>query len=203
MATLAETSVLKDECKSWGSAITAHIYTINRLGFHLYLSYVSCPCWQVGRAVAVAALDVTESNPWSRLTLSEHCSLHGVRDWVRRYLRSLRGGPRLPRNPSLRTMNKNGSVLEGWIEAGGLNGCQIGLPVTDGSWLCVCVHVRVCVCVCVYVCMCVCVCVCVCMCACVCVCVYARTTCTRVHELTCSGFLLLSSWPCLVLFLIL
>ena len=64
----------------------------------------------MGRAVALAALDMTESNPWSRLTMSEHCSVHGVRDWVRRYLRSLRGGPRLPRNASLRSMNRNGLV---------------------------------------------------------------------------------------------
>ncbi|XP_070195539.1 cytosolic carboxypeptidase-like protein 5 isoform X3 [Littorina saxatilis] len=63
----------------------------------------------VGRSVAMSALDMTESNPWSRLTMSEHCSLYGVRDWLRRYLRSLRGGPRLPRNPSLRSMNKNGN----------------------------------------------------------------------------------------------
>ncbi|XP_076440086.1 cytosolic carboxypeptidase-like protein 5 isoform X2 [Babylonia areolata] len=64
---------------------------------------------EVGRAVATAALDMIDSNPWSRLSHSEHCSVHGVRDWVRRYLRSIRGGPRLPRNPSLRTMNKNGN----------------------------------------------------------------------------------------------
>nr|KAG5703891.1 hypothetical protein BaRGS_008150 [Batillaria attramentaria] len=63
----------------------------------------------VGKAVAIAALDLNEVNPWSRLTLSEHCSLFGIKDWVRRYLRSMRGGPRLPRNPSIRSMNRNGN----------------------------------------------------------------------------------------------
>ncbi|CAH1772928.1 unnamed protein product [Owenia fusiformis] len=54
---------------------------------------------EVGRACAVAVLDMTETNPWSRLTLCEHSCLHGVREWVRRYIRSLRGQPRsLPRN---------------------------------------------------------------------------------------------------------
>ncbi|XP_025109190.1 cytosolic carboxypeptidase-like protein 5 isoform X2 [Pomacea canaliculata] len=64
---------------------------------------------EVGRAVAVAVLDMRDTNPWSRVSLSEYNSIHGLRDWVRRYLRSLRGGPRIPRNPSLKSMNKNGN----------------------------------------------------------------------------------------------
>ncbi|XP_064605569.1 cytosolic carboxypeptidase-like protein 5 isoform X2 [Liolophura sinensis] len=54
----------------------------------------------VGKALAVAALDIRDANPWSRVTLSEHSSLQGVRDAVRRYLRGIRGGPRFPRNPT-------------------------------------------------------------------------------------------------------
>ncbi|XP_060078160.1 cytosolic carboxypeptidase-like protein 5 [Ylistrum balloti] len=55
---------------------------------------------EVGRALSIAALDYTDTNPWSRLTLSEMNSIHGVRESVKRYLRSMRGGPRIPRNPS-------------------------------------------------------------------------------------------------------
>ena len=49
---------------------------------------------QVGKAMAIAGLDMTETNPWSRLTNSEHTSLHGLKEWVRRYIRGLRGLPR-------------------------------------------------------------------------------------------------------------
>ena len=55
---------------------------------------------EVGKALAIAAVDMTETNPWSRVTLSEHCSKHSLKEWVRRYLRSMRGGPRMPRNMS-------------------------------------------------------------------------------------------------------
>lgn len=36
----------------------------------------------VGRALAVAALDFTDSNPWSRLASTEYNSVHGIRGWV-------------------------------------------------------------------------------------------------------------------------
>ena len=43
---------------------------------------------QVGRAVAISALDMINANPWSRLPTSEHGCLEGVRNWVYRHIRS-------------------------------------------------------------------------------------------------------------------
>lgn len=43
---------------------------------------------QVGRAVAVAALDMEQSNPWSRLVLSEHSSLVNLRASVLKHVRN-------------------------------------------------------------------------------------------------------------------
>ena len=68
--------------------------------------------FQVGRAVAVAAIDFIDHNPWSRLILSEHNSLQGVKDSVRRYLRSIRGGPRIPRNPTKPVSRSNRYLKE-------------------------------------------------------------------------------------------
>ena len=62
---------------------------------------------QVGKALCVAALDMTETNPWSRLVLSEHNSLYGIRDSVRRYLRGLRGLPKGPVNRTQPVPMKN------------------------------------------------------------------------------------------------
>ncbi|CAL1538199.1 unnamed protein product [Lymnaea stagnalis] len=59
----------------------------------------------VGKAVAIAALDLLNMNPWSRVTLTEHNNLFGVRESVRRYLRGLRGLPRGPRNLPLKFLN--------------------------------------------------------------------------------------------------
>lgn len=53
--------------------------------------------WQVGRALAVAALDMAECNPWPRIVLSEHSSLSNLRAWMLKHVRSTRGaggGPR-------------------------------------------------------------------------------------------------------------
>ncbi|XP_069706642.1 cytosolic carboxypeptidase-like protein 5 isoform X2 [Phaenicophaeus curvirostris] len=52
---------------------------------------------QVGRAMAVAALDMAECNPWPRIVLSEHSSLGNLRAWMLKHVRSTRGaggGPR-------------------------------------------------------------------------------------------------------------
>ncbi|XP_057679243.1 cytosolic carboxypeptidase-like protein 5 isoform X2 [Corythoichthys intestinalis] len=43
---------------------------------------------QVGRAVAVSALDMAECNPWPRLILSEHSCLGNLRAWVLKHVRS-------------------------------------------------------------------------------------------------------------------
>ncbi|NXP07262.1 CBPC5 protein, partial [Thinocorus orbignyianus] len=52
---------------------------------------------QVGRAVAVAALDMAECNPWPRIVLSEHSCLSNLRAWMLRHVRGMKGtggGPR-------------------------------------------------------------------------------------------------------------
>nr|XP_057927134.1 cytosolic carboxypeptidase-like protein 5 isoform X1 [Doryrhamphus excisus]XP_057927142.1 cytosolic carboxypeptidase-like protein 5 isoform X1 [Doryrhamphus excisus] len=43
---------------------------------------------QVGRAVAISALDMAECNPWPRLVLSEHSCLGNLRAWVLKHVRS-------------------------------------------------------------------------------------------------------------------
>jgi len=40
--------------------------------------------------MAVAALDMTGINPWSRLTLSEYANLHTLRETLRRHLHGAR-----------------------------------------------------------------------------------------------------------------
>ncbi|CAJ1077220.1 cytosolic carboxypeptidase-like protein 5 [Xyrichtys novacula] len=46
---------------------------------------------QVGRAVAVSALDMAECNPWPRLVLSEHSCLTNLRAWVLKHVRNTKG----------------------------------------------------------------------------------------------------------------
>ncbi|XP_028402724.1 cytosolic carboxypeptidase-like protein 5 [Dendronephthya gigantea] len=45
---------------------------------------------EVGRAVAISALDMMNANPWSRLPFSEHSCLDGLKNWVGRYIKSNR-----------------------------------------------------------------------------------------------------------------
>ncbi|KAM3603595.1 uncharacterized protein V6R79_025633 [Siganus canaliculatus] len=46
---------------------------------------------QVGRAVAISALDMAECNPWSRLVLSEHSCLTNLRAWILKHVRNTKG----------------------------------------------------------------------------------------------------------------
>uniref|UniRef100_H0ZXI6 Cytosolic carboxypeptidase-like protein 5 n=1 Tax=Taeniopygia guttata TaxID=59729 RepID=H0ZXI6_TAEGU len=52
---------------------------------------------QVGRAVAVAALDMADCNPWPRIVLSEHACLGNLRAWMLKHVRGLRGASGGPR----------------------------------------------------------------------------------------------------------
>ncbi|XP_067999178.1 cytosolic carboxypeptidase-like protein 5 isoform X3 [Melanerpes formicivorus] len=52
---------------------------------------------QVGRALAVAALDMAECNPWPRIILSEHSCLSNLRAWMLRHVRSMKGAGEGPR----------------------------------------------------------------------------------------------------------
>ncbi|NWI52002.1 CBPC5 protein, partial [Calyptomena viridis] len=52
---------------------------------------------QVGRAVAVAAPDMAEGNPWPRIVLSEHTCLGNLRAWMLKHVRGLRGASGGPR----------------------------------------------------------------------------------------------------------
>ncbi|XP_069014709.1 cytosolic carboxypeptidase-like protein 5 [Embiotoca jacksoni] len=46
---------------------------------------------QVGRAVAISALDMAECNPWPRLVLSEHTCLSNLRAWILKHVRNTKG----------------------------------------------------------------------------------------------------------------
>lgn len=39
----------------------------------------------VGRALAIAALDMTDTNPWSRVTFSKYKHLYGTKEWLKKY----------------------------------------------------------------------------------------------------------------------
>ncbi|XP_054978607.1 cytosolic carboxypeptidase-like protein 5 isoform X2 [Sorex araneus] len=73
---------------------------------------------QVGRAMAIAALDMAECNPWPRIVLSEHSSLTNLRAWMLRHVRSSRGlsstvSLGLTKKRGARTPPKNASGLPG------------------------------------------------------------------------------------------
>ncbi|CAK8679641.1 unnamed protein product [Clavelina lepadiformis] len=52
---------------------------------------------EVGRALAISALDMLQENTWSRILHSEFTTFENLRNWMLRYVRSSRGNPILPR----------------------------------------------------------------------------------------------------------
>ncbi|XP_070781950.1 cytosolic carboxypeptidase-like protein 5 isoform X2 [Enoplosus armatus] len=64
---------------------------------------------QVGRAVAISALDMAECNPWPRLVLSEHSCLMNLRAWILKHVRNTKGlNAHIHAHPPLR-IHHNGS----------------------------------------------------------------------------------------------
>lgn len=64
---------------------------------------------QVGRAVAVSALDMAECNPWPRLVLSEHSSLTNLRAWILKHVRNTKA-PNAHAHPPPRIHHNSGKV---------------------------------------------------------------------------------------------
>ncbi|PFX32918.1 cytosolic carboxypeptidase-like protein 5 isoform X1 [Stylophora pistillata] len=67
---------------------------------------------EVGRAMAVAVLDMNNTNPWTRLPLSEFTSLEGVKNWVRRFVKSSKNAPSVPKK-LCRVITKTSSMVAG------------------------------------------------------------------------------------------
>ncbi|XP_032234013.2 cytosolic carboxypeptidase-like protein 5 isoform X2 [Nematostella vectensis] len=67
---------------------------------------------EVGRALAIAALDMNNTNPWSRLPMSEFGSVEGVRNWVRRFIKSAKNAPSFPKRLN-RAVAKTSSIVAG------------------------------------------------------------------------------------------
>ncbi|KAI4802471.1 hypothetical protein KUCAC02_020307 [Chaenocephalus aceratus] len=87
---------------------------------------------QVGRAVAISALDMVECNPWPRLVLSEHSCLTNLRAWILKHVRNSKGlnahihahpAPRIHHNGSKASPPKsfNNSCLSGSTSENALN----------------------------------------------------------------------------------
>ncbi|XP_070591062.1 cytosolic carboxypeptidase-like protein 5 isoform X7 [Erythrolamprus reginae] len=66
---------------------------------------------QVGRALAIAALDMAECNPWPRIVLSEHSCLSNLRAWMLKHVRSMRGVTGYSRRKGTKTPPKGGNGI--------------------------------------------------------------------------------------------
>uniref|UniRef100_A0A803TJI6 Cytosolic carboxypeptidase-like protein 5 n=1 Tax=Anolis carolinensis TaxID=28377 RepID=A0A803TJI6_ANOCA len=76
---------------------------------------------QVGRALAIAALDMAECNPWPRIVLSEHSCLSNLRAWMLKHVRSMRGVLVCARRKGARTPPKGAKYV--WDPRGGWGLC--------------------------------------------------------------------------------
>ncbi|XP_059583585.1 cytosolic carboxypeptidase-like protein 5 isoform X3 [Alligator mississippiensis] len=68
---------------------------------------------QVGRALAIAALDMAECNPWPRIVMSEHSCLSNLRAWMLKHVRNAKGGAGGPRKKGPRTPPRGSNGLPG------------------------------------------------------------------------------------------
>ncbi|XP_042325763.1 cytosolic carboxypeptidase-like protein 5 isoform X5 [Sceloporus undulatus] len=75
---------------------------------------------QVGRALAIAALDMAESNPWPRIVLSEHSCLSNLRAWMLKHVRSSRGVVGCTRRKGARTPPKGANGVSASISENSL-----------------------------------------------------------------------------------
>ncbi|XP_060549115.1 cytosolic carboxypeptidase-like protein 5 isoform X3 [Pantherophis guttatus] len=66
---------------------------------------------QVGRALAIAALDMAECNPWPRIVLSEHSCLSNLRAWMLKHVRSMRGVTGYFKRKGTKTPPKGGNGI--------------------------------------------------------------------------------------------
>ncbi|XP_039202018.1 cytosolic carboxypeptidase-like protein 5 isoform X3 [Crotalus tigris] len=66
---------------------------------------------QVGRALAIAALDMAECNPWPRIVLSEHSCLSNLRAWMLKHVRSMRGVTGYSKRKGTKTPPKGGNGI--------------------------------------------------------------------------------------------
>ncbi|XP_037541026.1 cytosolic carboxypeptidase-like protein 5 [Nematolebias whitei] len=97
---------------------------------------------QVGRAVAVSALDMAECNPWPRLVLSEHTCLTNLRAWILKHVRNTKGlnshirtppkvhnhGSKLSPPKSFKNSFLSGSASENAISRGRCNSSSSQTP---------------------------------------------------------------------------
>ncbi|XP_028581164.2 cytosolic carboxypeptidase-like protein 5 isoform X6 [Podarcis muralis] len=85
---------------------------------------------QVGRALAIAALDMAECNPWPRIVLSEHSCLSNLRAWMMKHVRSMRGVAGCSRRKGAKTPPKG---TNGVSASSSENSLCRGRSFTNGS----------------------------------------------------------------------
>ncbi|XP_067406598.1 cytosolic carboxypeptidase-like protein 5 isoform X2 [Emydura macquarii macquarii] len=88
---------------------------------------------QVGRALAIAALDMAECNPWSRLVLSEHSCLNNLRAWMLKHVRNLKGMAACSRKKGTRTPPKGSTGLPALGSENALSRARSYSNDTNGS----------------------------------------------------------------------
>ncbi|XP_029452156.1 cytosolic carboxypeptidase-like protein 5 isoform X2 [Rhinatrema bivittatum] len=98
---------------------------------------------QVGRAVAIAALDMAECNPWPRIIMSEHSCLTNLRAWMLKHVRNTKSitagskkrGTRTPPKGCnyLSTLSSENTLHRSRSYSNGSNGSQQNSPQTKAS----------------------------------------------------------------------